>query len=143
MEVRRAKTEKQIKDALQVRYKVFVEEQGVPEEIELDGLDEEANHFVLYHQKKPIGAGRLRVSGTVGKVERICVLTPYRKQGFGKLIMDAIEQSSPQIGVSKLTLHAQSHAVPFYLQLGYEITSEPFIEAGIEHVSMQKTVSRS
>lgn len=143
MQVERATTAKQIEDALKVRYQVFVEEQQVPEKVEKDGKDELASHFVLYDEEKPIGAGRLRVTGTVGKVERVCVLSSYRKQGFGKQIIAAMEQYAPHLGVTALVLHAQSHAVPFYKKLGYDITSKPFLEAGIEHVTMQKAVSPS
>jgi predicted GNAT family N-acyltransferase len=127
-------------DALLVRRTVFIEEQHVPEEEEMDEFDQEATHFVLYDKGKPVGAGRFRiVDQGLGKIERICVLPQYRGRGAGKLIMEKIEQFAKEQGISKVKLNAQTHAEPFYQKLGYETVSDVFMDAGIPHVTMVKT----
>lgn len=126
-------------DALTVRKTVFVEEQHVPEEEEIDEFEQEATHFVLYDGDNPVGAGRFRMlDNHMGKIERICILPDYRNRGAGRLIMESIEQFAKENGISKIKLNAQTHAEPFYQKLGYETVSEVFMDAGIPHVAMIK-----
>ncbi|MCZ0756183.1 GNAT family N-acetyltransferase [Anoxybacillus sp. J5B_2022] len=126
-------------DALYVRRLVFVEEQHVPVEEEIDHFEDEAIHFVLYDETKPVGAGRLRLlDEATSKIERICVLHDYRKKGIGRLLMEHIEQVAKQHGAAKAKLNAQTHAEPFYKKLGYETISDVFLDAGIPHVTMVK-----
>ncbi|WP_054635143.1 GNAT family N-acetyltransferase [Thalassobacillus sp. C254] len=129
-------------DAYNVRFNVFVEEQKVPEEEEIDEFEEEAVHFVAYDQDKPIGAGRFREVEGVGKVERICVLADYRHTGAGRLLMEAIEAFAKEQRVN-LKLNAQTRAKGFYEKLGYHVTSGEFMDAGIPHVEMKKPCSCS
>ncbi len=87
-------TSSEREDAFSVRRKVFVEEQGVPLSLELDELDETADHFVVYTENTPIGAGRIReIDSGIGKVERVCILPEFRGKHLGKLIMQALEES--------------------------------------------------
>ncbi|KPC98702.1 putative N-acetyltransferase YjcF [Geobacillus sp. BCO2] len=80
-------------DALRVRRIVFIEEQNVPEEEEIDAFEDDSFHLVLYDDTIPIGAGRLRfIDEGVGKIERICILPSYRGRGAGRMVMEAIEQ---------------------------------------------------
>lgn len=132
----------QLEDAYAVRKIVFVDEQHVPVEDEIDQYESDAQHFILYDQALPIGAGRLRIFEDNGKVERICILKNCRQTGAGRTIMDKIEQYAAQQRVNKLTLHAQTHAIPFYLKLGYSITSEEFLDAGIPHRAMEKILKK-
>ena len=130
---------KQLEDAYFVRRIVFVEEQNVPIEEELDQFDAEATHCVLYNEaKQPIGAGRVRFLNNYAKIERISVLKEARKEGAGKLIMEAIEAFSSQKGIQDFKLNAQEHAIAFYKKLGYTIASEQFLDAGIPHYTMVK-----
>jgi predicted GNAT family N-acyltransferase len=139
--VRRAETDADVADALAVRRAVFVEEQGVPEEIEVDGEDDAATHFVAYDGDRPIGAARLReVESGVGKVERVAVRRPRRGEGIGRALMAELERTAASAGIETLTLHAQTHVESFYDDLGYETTSDVFEEAGIEHVEMEKDI---
>jgi predicted GNAT family N-acyltransferase len=138
MEVKIALTEQEKKDAFSVRREVFIVEQGVPEEEEIDQFEEEATHIVLYDGDQPVGAGRFRLVDGYGKVERICVLPSYRNKGAGKMIMEAIEHIAKERSIDKLKLNAQTHAEPFYKKLGYETVSDVFMEAGIPHVTMTK-----
>ncbi|WP_458414268.1 GNAT family N-acetyltransferase [Schinkia sp. CFF1] len=126
-------------DAFSVRKKVFVEEQKVPMDLEIDEFENSAVHFVLYDGKEPVGAGRVRELGDTLKVERICVLDTYRSKGCGKLIMEKAEEIAKEKDSKKLKLNAQTHAEGFYKKLGYETISGIFMDAGIPHVTMVKT----
>ncbi|MBO8170498.1 MAG: GNAT family N-acetyltransferase [Bacillaceae bacterium] len=132
------------KDAFHVRYRVFVEEQKVPEELELDQYDEqpETIHFVAYNQKmKPVGAARLREWDTrTGKVERVAVLSYVRENGLGSKIMNYLEQEARKKGYRTLKLNAQLQAQKFYARLGYEPYGKTFMDAGIEHIAMKKNL---
>jgi predicted GNAT family N-acyltransferase len=132
----------ELEDAYTVRKIVFVDEQNVPVEDEIDQFEAESTHFVLYHDGKPIGAGRFRDVDGYGKVERICVLKEARKLGAGKVIMESIESYARNKGFQKLKLNAQTHAIPFYAGLGYGVVSEEFLDAGIPHKTMMKAISR-
>ncbi|WHY79013.1 GNAT family N-acetyltransferase [Neobacillus sp. WH10] len=140
MTVKVVETQKELEDAFLVRKIVFVEEQNVPLEEEIDQFEDDATHFVMYHEGSPVGAGRFRVVDGCGKVERICVLKEARKTGAGKAIMNAIESYADTQGLHKLKLNAQTHAIPFYSGLGYEVVSEEFLDAGIPHKTMMKEV---
>ncbi|WP_347550626.1 GNAT family N-acetyltransferase [Pseudalkalibacillus hwajinpoensis] len=135
-----ADSKKEMDDAFQVRHTVFVEEQQVPADLEIDEYEKEAIHFVAYDQQKPAAAGRFRVIDGYAKVERICVLSDYRKTGLGKQLMDAIEEQALKMELHKLKLNAQTTAIGFYQKLGYQISSEEFMDAGIPHVTMVKTL---
>jgi len=143
--VRRAETEADREAALAVRREVFIEEQGVPEDIEVDGKDDEAVHFVAIDDGNPIGAARLRATdastvpeGTIGKVERVAVVADRRGEGLGRAVMAELESTAAALGLEELELHAQLHVEEFYDRLGYETTSDVFEEAGIDHVEMHK-----
>lgn len=134
-----AQNQQQLEEAFAIRKKVFVEEQNVSLEEEIDQYEEDAIHFLLYNdQEQPIGAGRFRVIDELGKVERICILSEQRGTGAGKHIMESIEAYAHETGINKLKLNAQTHAISFYEKLGYEIVSEEFLDAGIPHRTMVK-----
>lgn len=138
MNVKQVTTKDQLEDAYSVRRTVFVDEQQVPEEEEIDQFEDDATHIVLYDNEEPVGAARLRVLDGIGKLERICVLSSSRKNGAGKLLVNKLEEIAIEQGVSKLKLNAQTHAIPFYERLGYETVSDVFMDAGIPHVTMIK-----
>ncbi|WP_408959528.1 GNAT family N-acetyltransferase [Natrinema sp. 74] len=141
-EVRVAETEREREDAFAVRNVVFVEEQGVDEELEYDGRDHAAVHFIAYDGDEPIGAARLREpADDVGKVERVAVLEPCRGEGVGRALMATLEERAATLGFSALKLHSQTRAAGFYRDLGYERRGEEFEEAGIPHVEMRKPVN--
>ena len=140
MEVKVVSSEQELDDAFSVRKQVFINEQNVPEEEEIDQFEDEAVHFVLYNNGIPAGAGRFRTVDGNGKVERICVLKENRQSGSGKAIMDKIEEHAKQQGLPALKLNAQTQAIPFYEKLGYQVISEEFMDAGIPHRTMKKTI---
>lgn len=141
MHVQLVEKEQELQDAYSVRKIVFVEEQLVPIEEEIDEFEKDAAHFVLYDQNQAVGAGRFRILDNVGKVERICVLPSHRTvKGSGRQIMNAIETYAKEQNVSTLKLNAQTQAEGFYAKLGYETVSGIFMDAGIPHVTMTKTI---
>jgi predicted GNAT family N-acyltransferase len=140
MEVIVVTTEKELNDAFSVRRTVFIDEQHVPEEEEIDQYENDATHVVVYDNEQPVGAGRLRIVDNIGKAERICILSTHRKLGAGKLIMNKIEETAKNKGLSKMKLNAQTHAEKFYMNQGYDTISGVFMDAGIPHVTMIKNI---
>ncbi|MBS4193676.1 GNAT family N-acetyltransferase [Lederbergia citri] len=141
MKVVNAKTEAQLQEAFYIRKTVFVEEQKVPYELEIDEFENVSDHFVLYSGSTPIGAGRFRLLDGKGKIERICVLLANRGSGSGKILMDAIENHAKEKGIGILKLNAQTYAIPFYEKLGYSVVSDEFLDAGIPHKTMEKNIT--
>jgi len=127
-----AKDKEKIK---KIRYEVFVKGQNVPENIEIDGKDDKCFHVLLTRYDMPIGTGRMETDGHIG---RIGVLEEYRGLNFGTMIMNKLEEIALKKGIKRLYLNSQSHAIPFYLKLGYETVGDYFFEAGIEHKKMIK-----
>jgi predicted GNAT family N-acyltransferase len=140
LDVQIVENEQQLNEAYSIRKTVFVEEQHVPIEEEIDHLEKEAVHFILYVDGVPSGAGRFRVVDEYGKVERICILKEVRTGGAGTALMNKIEAYAIEQGLSKLKLNAQIQAIPFYSKLGYEVISDEFLDAGIPHKTMAKRI---
>ena len=140
MIVQKVKTKKELDDAFGVRMVVFVNEQKVPVEEELDAFDKTAIHFIGYENEQPVAASRLRFEADYGKLERICVLQEYRGKHFGQELIKEMEMTISKNGYKKAKLHAQTHAESFYSHLGYETVSDTFMDAGIPHVAMIKTL---
>lgn len=124
-----------------VRRDVFIDEQGVAEAVEMDGRDDEAVQFLVRDDSYPVGTARLRFpEDDVGKAERVSVREPYRGEGLGRRLMEALEAEAREAGVSEIHLHAQTRVEGFYASLGYETVSDEFEEAGIPHVEMVKSL---
>ena len=143
MEAKKITAVPDLEKALQIRIDVFVHEQGVPVEDEIDKfdtLDGECDHILVYYEGDAVGSGRVRIVDGVGKLERIVVLKPYRKLGLGKVIVEKLETLVKERGISKVKLHGQTHAQNFYEKLGYERASDVFMEDGIEHILMIKNL---
>lgn len=130
-------------DALAIRYKVFVDEQKVPSDLEIDEFENTSLHLVLYKFNQPIATARMYpVRKECFKVQRVAVLKKYRGSGIGSLLMKEIEQKAVENKATSLTLGSQNSAIPFYKQLGYTITSEEFMDAGIPHHTMSKILDK-
>ena len=124
-----------------IRKNVFVQEQHVPIEIELDEFEDDSIHFICYHEKQAVGASRLRFMEDFGKLERICVLKEYRGKSLGKQLISQMESEIHRQGYTKSKLNAQTHAISFYEGLGYKVVSDEFMDAGIPHVTMIKSIT--
>ena len=121
--------------AILVRRKVFVEEQQVPEEIEIDGTDVEFEHIVAFNDRhEAVGTARLNDKGIIG---RMAVLEAYRQKGVGKLMLQKLIEFGKGKGIEQFYLGAQIHAVEFYRKSGFEPDGEEFLEAGIRHIPMK------
>lgn len=144
MTIKRITTEDQLNIAFDIRRAVFVEEQQVPladEYDEFDTLDAACRHILVYHDNQPVGTGRIRWIDGTGKLERICILQSHRSLGLGKSIIAGLEQIAQDEKTKKVKLHGQTQAEGFYHKLGYETTSDVFMEEGIPHVVMTKTLA--
>jgi len=141
VETKRITTVEQLDDAFRIRKAVFVKEQGVAEEVELDEFEDTASHVLVYYGNEPVGTGRVRIVDDMAKLERICVLATHRKHRLGKAIMDELEAIALEKGMSKAKLHGQVQAAAFYEKQGYEIASDVFMEENIPHVKMVKYLS--
>ncbi|MGG0655265.1 GNAT family N-acetyltransferase [Rummeliibacillus pycnus] len=136
-------TQEDLQREFDIRMKVFVEEQKVPQEEEIDSYDHlggECYHFlVTTDDDKAIGTGRIRLVEGVGKIQRVAVLEEYRSHGIGRIIIKALEDKAKELGAPKVKLDGQLQAQGFYEKIGYEVKSGIFLDAGIEHVLMVKT----
>ena len=121
-----------------VRFAVFVDEQQIPRELEMDDRDVACTHWLATDERgEPIGTVRLDVDAR-GKVGRLAVLAHVRGRGVGRALMEGVHELARTRGLASVWCHAQQSAAPFYTRLGYRTTSEPFEEAGIEHVKMER-----
>ncbi|MGZ4160546.1 MAG: GNAT family N-acetyltransferase [Neobacillus sp.] len=144
MNTKRITIDHDLKKAFHIRRLVFVEEQGVPLEDEFDEFDtlnELSEHILVYYHEQPVGTGRVRWVDGFGKLERICILEPYRKFGLGKVLIEALEEIAVEKEVSRVKLHGQTQAEGFYQKLGYQTSSSIFMEDGIPHILMIKELS--
>ncbi|MGW6663616.1 MULTISPECIES: GNAT family N-acetyltransferase [Peribacillus] len=144
MDSKRITTESDLKVAFQIRKEVFVEEQGFALESEFDEYDTLnalSEHILVYYNEKPVGTGRLRVVDGLGKLERICILEPYRKFGLGKIIIKTLEEIAKKKEISQVKLHGQTQAEGFYKKLGYQTSSDVFMEDGGPHLLMIKRIN--
>ncbi len=123
--------------AFGVREEVFIREQGVPAEMELDELDPIAIHALAYQDGMCIGTARIvKLDNSQSQIGRMAVLAPFRKQGVGSLILAKLTEAAKSQGASSIILHAQIDAIPFYEKLGFQVEGTSYIEAGIPHRNM-------
>lgn len=126
-------------DAVNIRYEVFVEEQKVPADVEIDELEDKSHHVVLYEDEQPMGTARIYHRGDgIYKIQRVAVLKNYRGKGIGVQLMKECELQISKLRGTKITLGAQLQALSFYEKLGYKAEGAEFMDAGIPHREMTK-----
>ncbi|MFN3954307.1 MAG: GNAT family N-acetyltransferase [Pararhodobacter sp.] len=126
---------------LALRRRVFIEEQGVSEAEEIDGLDDEAVHLLARIDGHAVGTARLLLRGETGKIGRVCVLREARGTGLGvALIKAALAHLRARGGIREARLSAQSHAIGFYERLGFTPEGAEFLDAGIPHRHMRRAL---
>lgn len=140
VEIYRVKTDEEMKLVHDIRLEVFVGEQGVPVELEMDELDNKAIHVLAYVDGAPAGCGRLLLKGEEAKIGRVAVRKDMRRYGIGTGICKLLISIAGDNGVQRIYLGAQLTAVEFYLSLGFEKQGEVFEEAGIKHIKMMKII---
>lgn len=142
IEVKVADTEKLYQRCLGIRFEVFVEEQNVPKDIEVDKFEKACTHFLLIdHDEngKALGTVRYRpLDEGLIKVERMAVVKDGRGHGYGYDLMNAVHSHARAAGYKKAKLGGQVQAIPFYEKLGYTVDSDVFDDAGIPHKYMVK-----
>lgn len=121
-----------------VRRVVFIDEQQVPEELEWDGEDSAARHWLAWHGSAPIGTVRLRTGGHIG---RMAVLKAYRRDGVGSRLLRAAIEAARLQGLTEVHLDAQVQALDFYARHGFVAAGEEFMDAGIAHRGMRLRLS--
>ncbi|MEV4783157.1 GNAT family N-acetyltransferase [Burkholderia sp. LMU1-1-1.1] len=122
-------------DAKIIRFEVFVEEQKVPAELEMDDMDAVCLHAVAYDAAgTPIGTGRLLPDGHIG---RMAVRKSGRGTGVGGALLQTLMAQAKARGDRQVVLSSQTHAAPFYQRHGFTIEGDEFFEAGIAHINMQ------
>jgi predicted GNAT family N-acyltransferase len=126
----------QMELAWAIRRRVFIEEQHVPEEIEMDADDAHAFHALALDGDTPVGCGRMVAHDGYVKIGRMAVLRERRGEGIGRSILQFLMQQARRQGFGRAVLHAQLTAEGFYLKNGYIPEGEVFEEAGIMHRRM-------
>lgn len=121
-----------------LRHEVFVDEQGVPPELELDDLDAACLHALALAGSEPVATGRLLPDGHIG---RMAVRRGARGAGVGSLVLRALMEAARRRGDSEVVLHAQLAARDFYARHGFEAEGATFMDAGIEHIAMRHKFS--
>jgi len=133
--IKKAENKDEIKKAIQIRKIVFIKGQNVPVDIEIDGLDFRATHFIMYLHDEPIGCARIRFN-KYAKLERIAIIEQYRGKGFGKKLTKFLIDYCKNNGFHQIVIHSQIQVVDFYKKLGFKVRGKPFLEADIEHLEM-------
>ncbi len=125
-------------ELLGVRRAVFIEEQGVAAEIEIDGKDPFCRHVRAWAEERGVmGTARMEADGHIG---RVAVLLPWRRKGVGRALMEALAAMAQNAGLRRVYLNAQVEVMEFYRGLGYGEEGEEFLEAGIPHRRMSRVV---
>lgn len=120
-----------------IREKVFIEEQKVTSQLEWDGMDEEAIHFLAFKNEKAIGCARAFVIENYMQLGRMAVLKEYRGEGIGTALLEKAMTTAKLNQLSAIYISAQCHAINFYKKFGFEITSDIYLDAEIPHRDMK------
>lgn len=121
--------------SMNIRQKVFVDEQGVDATLEYDGKDDEATHYLLYDDEQPVGTARWRLTPKGIKLERFALLPEFRNKGIGSKLLEQVMKDVSE-AQQPVYLHAQEKAVTYYMRAGFKVEGEAFYEAGIRHYKM-------
>lgn len=138
MLIKKVSTSHELSECLAIRNEVFVKGQNIPEPIEVDGLDNISDHYLLLLNNKPVGTARVRLSQSTAKIERVAILNNFQKKGLGQKLMNFIIQDlRKNPSVKKAILGAQMYVVDFYQRLGFKVCGKEYFEAGILHKDME------
>ena len=123
-----------------IRNNVFTIEQQIDEDVDFDGQDCDAVHVLVSYQGRHVGTGRMLADGHIG---RLAVLKEFRGQGLGAKAVRALVKEAKSRGMDRVYLGFQTHAIGFYEKLGFSAYGEPYVEANIEHVHMERSIDQS
>ena len=141
VDIRRSRDETERAAAADLRIRVFCGEQGVSPSEEFDGRDAEATHLVAVEDGVVLGTCRLLGAGDTVRLGRLAVAREARRRGIGAALLAAGEAEARAAGAERIVLNAQTQALGLYTAAGYEAQGEPFMEAGIEHVRMERRLA--
>lgn len=134
-------TDPKLLEAMAVRDAVFVREQGIDPELEIDDYDGICWHAIAYLGEKAVGTARLiMLDRFTGKIGRVAVLPEARGKGVATALMRLLEEYCRREGITRVVLDAQIGVMPLYEKLGYEAEGEPFLDAGIVHKRMTRSL---
>ena len=141
-EIRLARGDGEVAAAIALRHRVFCDEQGVPESDEVDGRDPEGTHLVAVdEQGRVVATCRLVFVGATVQLSRLAVDPGFRRAGLASRLLRAADAEMAERGARRVVLHAQTYAKDLYLAHGYRPRGPTFVEAGIEHVAMEKSLA--
>lgn len=128
----------------QIRFTVFVREQGVPPEVEIDPADADESRVIHAIARdsngQAIGTARMILEAELPRIGRMAVLRQWRSKGVGKLLLDFMCAEARRRGYREVMLHAQTHATAFYYRQGFLSHGSEFTEAGIPHQEMRRAL---
>ena len=137
--VQLARTDADRQTCFTIREAVFIAEQNVPADLELDEYDAAATHFLLRDADgAPLGTARLLDKAGVAKIGRVALLKDARGRGLGRLLMQAVLDEARRQGFREAVLDSQTYAIPFYERLGFVAEGDEFDDAGIPHYRMRR-----
>lgn len=138
LEIRLVKDKAELQHTFRIREAVFVKEQKVPYQLEIDEFDKisKAKHVIMRYRGKPIGCARIRLMGEKAKLERIAILKESRDRGFGKALIEYMIAFCKKKGSKEIILHGQLRSKKFYEKAGFKSRGKIFMDAGIEHIEM-------
>ena len=142
--VKLVETEEEMEGALSVRFRVFVAEQNVPMDEELDEFDSSATHAIVLSQGEVVATGRVVYGNedSAARIGRMAVDMEWRRKGIGGRLLRFLEEEAAAQGVSTYILNAQEYVKDFYASHGYVERGETFLEANIVHILMRKEAGR-
>jgi predicted GNAT family N-acyltransferase len=120
-----------------IREQVFIREQGVPAELELDAADAVSRHVIALVRGQGIGTGRLLPDAHIG---RMAVIPAWRGKGVGSALLESLIEIARSLGMRQVILNAQLHALPFYQRHGFRPEGEEFLDAGNAHRRMRRNL---
>ena len=138
IEVRPARDADEVRAALALRLEVFVVEQNVPVDEEVDEHDETALHLVAVEDGRVIATARVVMEGDTAKLGRVAVARHARRRGIAGRLIAASEAHARAHGAARVALAAQTGALPLYEKAGYIAYGERFMDADLEHLMMEK-----
>jgi predicted GNAT family N-acyltransferase len=141
IEVREARGDAERRAALALRHEVFVEEQGVPLDLEIDEHDAMALHLVALDGDRIVGTCRLVEDGRRARFGRLVVARDARGRGTGAALLGEAERRARALGCDEMVLAAQTAAMGLYERAGYTARGDVFLDAGIEHLTMEKRLA--
>jgi predicted GNAT family N-acyltransferase len=141
IEVREVRGDAERRAALALRHEVFVGEQGVPPELEIDEHDQTALHLLALADGQIVGTCRLVLVDHIAKFGRLVVARSARGAGIGSALLGEAERRARAQGATDMVLTAQTSAIGLYERAGYTARGDVFLDAGIEHMTMEKALA--